>query len=133
MTKRALAQLAQTKKEIRELEQRRRSMAQRATALEHVLGAAPGGGMKDRVGHYASELGYIDAMIDNAIKRCMHAYHEAFAFIEGVADSEMRQILRYRYLDGMSWQKVAFKIGEHDEQYPRRRHNAYMSACGIDE
>lgn len=36
---------------------------------------------------------------------------EADAFICGVQDSYIRQILRYRYLDGNSWDKVAMRMG----------------------
>lgn len=34
------------------------------------------------------------------------------AFIDGVEDSRMRQILRLRYMDGMSWNETAKYIGE---------------------
>lgn len=33
-------------------------------------------------------------------------------FIDGVDDSRMRQILRLRYIDGMSWNETAKNIGE---------------------
>jgi hypothetical protein len=36
---------------------------------------------------------------------------DAEAFICSVPDSYIRQILRYRYLDGNSWEKVAMRIG----------------------
>ncbi len=42
-------------------------------------------------------------------------------FLGEVEDSQMRQILNLRYLEGMSWQRVAFAIGEYDEQYPRKK------------
>jgi len=47
-------------------------------------------------------------------------------FINSVGDSEMRQILTYRYISGLTWQQIAFNIGEHDEQYPRRKHNRFL-------
>ena len=34
-----------------------------------------------------------------------------------------RLIFSLRYLDGLTWQQIAFKIGEYDEQIPRRLHN----------
>ena len=43
-----------------------------------------------------------------------------------VEDSQMRIILTLRYVQGFSWQKIAYAIGEHDEQYPRRKHNAFL-------
>ena len=50
-------------------------------------------------------------------------------FINGIPDSVTRRIFRYRYIDGKvrpSWQWIAFKIGHHDEQYPRRKHNKFL-------
>lgn len=50
-------------------------------------------------------------------------------FIYNIDDSLIRRIFEYRYITGnkiMSWQKIAFKIGEHDEQYPRKIHNKFL-------
>lgn len=42
-------------------------------------------------------------------------------WIGGIADAKMRRIFRLRYIEGKSWQQIAFAIGHHDEQYPRRK------------
>lgn len=50
-------------------------------------------------------------------------------FVHNIPDSITRRIFTYRYIDGKvkpSWQWIAFKIGEHDESYPRRKHNKYL-------
>jgi len=39
-----------------------------------------------------------------------------------VEDSEMRQILTYKYISGLTWQQI-------DEQYPRRKHNRFLEGC----
>jgi len=39
-------------------------------------------------------------------------------------------ILTYRYISGLTWQQIAFNIGEHDEQYPRRKHNKFLDDSG---
>lgn len=33
-------------------------------------------------------------------------------YITGINDSKMRRILRYRYIDNMSWTKIAFRMGK---------------------
>lgn len=58
--------------------------------------------------------------------RCREERQKISDFIESIADSELRRIFRYRYFDGLSWQAVAMKIGEHDESYPRRKHNKFL-------
>lgn len=50
-------------------------------------------------------------------------------FVNDIPDSMTRRIFHYRYIHGTvrpSWQWVAFQIGEHDEQYPRRIHNKFL-------
>lgn len=59
-------------------------------------------------------------------RRCMKRAEALTAFIEGVDDSLVRQILAYRYEEGLTWRAVAAHIGERDEQYPRRIHNRYL-------
>ena len=49
-----------------------------------------------------------------------------YRYIQSVEDSQMRMILTLRYVRGLTWQKVAYEIGEKDEQYPRRKHNAFL-------
>ncbi len=127
MDQHALKQLLHLRREIDALAKRKKRLEQRATVITHIIGNMPReSGLKDRVGDYGSELAYLDIMMDNAIARCMHAYREAFGFIESIEDSELRRIMRLRYLDGLTWQKVAYAIGEHDEQYPRRKHDRFL-------
>ena len=52
-------------------------------------------------------------------------------FIDGISDSEMRQIIEHRYIDGFSWQRIAFEIGVTDEQYPRRKHKNFFEKFKI--
>ncbi len=59
-------------------------------------------------------------------------------FISDVDDPFDRSALTLRYLYGMTWIRVAFALGEHDEQYARRRCEKYTKdicsffplACG---
>ena len=57
---------------------------------------------------------------------CMEELGCLYAFIDAIPDSRLRRIFSFRYIDGLSWLQVAFRIGEHDEQYPRRLHNRYV-------
>ena len=57
-------------------------------------------------------------------------------FIDGINDSLTRRIFEYRYITGnkrLSWQAIAFKIGEHDESYPRRKHNNFIKKYKLAE
>ncbi|WMJ23471.1 hypothetical protein RBG61_02035 [Paludicola sp. MB14-C6] len=57
-------------------------------------------------------------------------------FINAIQDSKVRRIFFYRYMYSQrktSWQDIAFRIGEHDESYPRRIHKHYMKVVETTE
>ena len=57
---------------------------------------------------------------------CMAQLGALHRYIDSIDDSRMRQIMAGRYVDGLSWKEVAARIGERDEQYPRRLHNRFL-------
>ena len=58
---------------------------------------------------------------------CMTQLRALHRYIDSIDDSRMRQIMAGRYVDGLSWKEVAARIGERDEQYPRRLHNRFLA------
>ncbi len=53
-------------------------------------------------------------------------------FISNIPDSRTRRVFQYRYIDGLSWQAIAHRIGKHDESYPRKIiHDKYLE--GLDK
>lgn len=60
-------------------------------------------------------------------------YHALNEFINNIADSETRRIFRYRYIEGWTFQKIAFRMNETDESYPRRKHNKYLKSIKVAE
>jgi DNA-directed RNA polymerase specialized sigma subunit len=50
-------------------------------------------------------------------------------FIEAVEDSEMRQILILRYIDGLTWRQVARKMGRAgDGSTERKKHDRFLAS-----
>ena len=48
-------------------------------------------------------------------------------YITGINDSKMRRILRYRYIDNMSWTKIAFRMGKkYTAESCRKLHNRFF-------
>ena len=64
---------------------------------------------------------------------CMAQLEALCAFIDQIDDSRMRQIMVGRYIDGITWKEVAARIGERDEQFPRRLHNRFLKDCVLPE
>ena len=117
---RRLSQLNDMKREVDELSQRIAKLQQEAQG-----GRVRGMPCSDRY----------DAALAEAIGRmaarrtdCMEELGRLYAFIDDLPDSRLRRIFSFRYIDGLTWQQVAFRIGEFDEQYPRKIHNRYLCA-----
>ena len=58
---------------------------------------------------------------------CLEEYNQLMQFIYAIPDSLIRRILIERYVNGHTWLRVAFIIGENDEQYPRKLHNRFVA------
>lgn len=80
----------------------------------------------DVLGQYAEELVALENRLDRRRTQCMALLGALYAYIDDIDDSELRQVMSYRYINGESWQRIAFRIGETDEQYPRRLHNRFL-------
>ena len=127
MTKKELSQLYYLKKEIKE--QQRRIAELEALAINcstKITGLPTGTGISDKIGNYAAQIADLKALLDLNLKKCFYELNRIDRFIQSVEDSQIRIILTLRYIQGLSWQKIAYAIGEHDEQYPRRKHNNFI-------
>ena len=127
MTKKELPQLYYLKKEIKE--QQKRLAELEAVAINcstEITGLPTGKGISDKIGNYAAQIADLKALLDLNLKKCFYELNRIDRFIQSVEDSQIRIILTLRYIQGLSWQKIAYAIGEHDEQYPRRKHNAFF-------
>lgn len=134
LTKKELSQLYWLNREIeadkRRLEELRLaavSATAKITGLPHVTG------VRDKVGEIAVLIEEQSKLIELKKKQTVIEYNRLMRYINSVDDSLMRQILKLRYVNGLSWQQVAFAIGENDEQYPRRKHNKFLQSQQLDE
>lgn len=59
--------------------------------------------------------------------KCEELKVEIEKFINEIDDSMTRRVFKYKYIDGIGWQQIAYKIGKSDESYPRKIiHNKYL-------
>ena len=113
VTKERLARLAtlrrevtRTKKRLAELEERREKRQTRAVEIAYTAA------------HGALERYLCEMHTEEA---------ELLGYIQRIEDAEVRELFMLRYYDDVrSWQHIAFLMGEHDESYVRRKHNAYL-------
>lgn len=65
--------------------------------------------------------------IKENLDKCVRAAGEIRKFIDGIEESKVRRIFAMYYIDGWSWQKIAYAIGTHCEATPRNLHNRYLA------
>ena len=127
MTKKELSQLYWLKSEIERDKERLAELESAAQpGAQKITGMPSGAGVSDKIGNYAAEIADLRGIIEANISRCFYELNRLNRYISSVDDSQMRLILSLRYVSGLSWQQVAFGMGETDEQYPRRKHNAFL-------
>lgn len=127
MTKAELSQLYYLNKEIKQIKRRILELETAATSTTSGISGMPhGSGVSDKIGNFAAELADLQGLLELNMKKCFFELNRLTRFISGVEDSEMRQILTIRYINGETWQKVAFDLGYHDEQVPRKKHDKFL-------
>ena len=127
LTKDDLSQLNLLKKEIQDLEDRKEQAEAKATATTQLIDGMPHGNAKsDKVANWGAEVAWLGMRIDNLLAVYREEYRRLWTWIDEIQDSEMRQIFRYRYIDVMTWQRVAFAMGYGDESYFRKKHDRYI-------
>lgn len=134
MTRKELSQLYYLNREIVQLQIRLQELECLATSCTvHITGLPRSHGIGDKLGKYVAEIADLKSLLDLNLKKCFYELNRLNRYIQSIDDSEMRQILTLRYINGLSWQQVAFSIGESDEQYPRRKHNRFLKQSKVDE
>ena len=101
-----------------ERQRRYRELAERRTA---VYRDTPGGGRRcsSSVEEYVAKI--IDLEIDRRIDEYVDLTREIEAAIDRIPDGRYRDVLRFRYVNGWTWEKIADEMG-YDERWVRRLH-----------
>ena len=128
MTKRRLEQYSSIKAEITELKAKIKER-EKSQLTDTVTGSSP---EYPFTKHTVTIKGvdYGDDFLTQRLEEKMFLLDEECAYIEKwldtVEDSLIRRIVRWKYIEGKTWQQVAFRIGKHDEQYPRKKIDKFL-------
>lgn len=85
---------------------RLRSLAEKCTVA---ITGVPRGGERDRTDTYI-RLAEIESEIDKIIDQYVDMRKEIEAAISTVEDITLQTLLRYRYLNGLTWEKIAVEM-----------------------
>ena len=75
---------------------------------------------------YGNEAREIRATLTSMKGKAIELVCEIVDFMGTVDDSEMRQIMTLRYVEGYTWQQVANRLDYADESTPRKKMNKYI-------
>ena len=81
---------------------------------------------QDAQGRYAAQLRELEESTARHLEKCLEEAQALQDFIQGVEDSQTRQLLSLRYLECLTWQQVAFRMGYCDEQTPSKQSQAFF-------
>ena len=124
-----LNQLGDLKREVNELSQRLGQLELEAQGGSgRITGLPRSNRTSDRVARAAACIADLRELLEDRRVDCLEELGRLYAFIDDLPDSRLRRVFTARYVDGLSWQAVAVRIGEYDEQVPRRLHNRYLQS-----
>ena len=128
MTKEKLSQLSWLKLEIEELVTRIRRIESALSGKTSRIDGMPWlGGSKDFLGDLTPQLCDLKDRLAKNRSAAMAEYTSLQAFIENIDDSQVRLIFTLRYLDGLSWHQVAWRLGGNTSDSVRMAHNRYLA------
>ena len=93
------------------LEKEKSRWMERATKMSAPSDGMPhGSGISDAVGQAVAKIADLQAEINREIDRLVDLRREIEAAIQTVGDDTMQDLLRYRYIDAMTFEEVAVRM-----------------------
>lgn len=112
MTKKELSQLYYLNREIEQLQRRIAELEARALSTSKPITGMPSvPGVVDKLGKYVAEIADLKGILDLNLKKCFYELNRLNRYIQGIEDSEIRMIMSLRYVNGLTWEQVAYSIG----------------------
>ncbi len=129
-----LDQLRHLNKEIEILQEQIRK-AEATVVTDVVVGSDPHFPYTERTfviaGTPTRRIRRLKRRLEHKLEELVAAKEEMLDYISTVKDSEMRQILILRYMDGLTWPQVARRMGRHgDGSTERKKHDRYLRLKG---
>lgn len=129
MTKKELSRLYWLNREIEEQQRRLSELETIGTSCTATITGMPKVyNISDKLAKYTVEIANLRTLLDLNLKKCLYELDRLNQYMNSIEDGEMRLILSLRYINGLTWLQIAFSIGAHDEQYPRRKHNRFIES-----
>ena len=116
-----LMQYRVNEREIERLQEEIAKWQSRAEKVTAGWNAVPGGGAGEGFPACVEKIAELQAELGADLERSVELHRTVSRAISAVEDSRARLLLRLRYIDGLTWERVAEKMGC-DERSARRIH-----------
>lgn len=128
MTKKELSQLYYLNREIKKDKEKLAELEAKAQRITQQAGKGGGtSGKSDKVGNYAVEIAEQKELINIKLRQCIILQNKIYRYINTIDDSFMRQIIQQRYIDNLSWVRIALNLGGNNtEDSVRMAHNRFL-------
>ena len=113
------------------MEREKSRWIERATQISALSDGTPhGSGVSDKVGNTAAKIADLTAEINREIDRLVDLRREIEKTISAVQDDTLRELLRFRYIDGEKWETIAIKM-HYSFRNVLIKHGVALSAINI--
>src|SRR5665647_948015 len=128
MTKTELSQLYYLNREIGQLQIRLSELeCLTSSCTTNITGMPKASDISDKLGKYVAEIADLKSLLDLNLKKCFYELNRLNRYIQSIDDSEMRQIIALRYVNGLSWSQVAASISVYaTESSVRKAHDRFL-------
>lgn len=103
---------------INRLQAEKQGWMEKATAVTPVLSDMPKGGGTDKIQNAVCRIADIEADINREIDRQIDLRARIETAICAIPDGRLRDLMRYRYMDGITWEQIAVEM-----------HYSYVHIC----
>lgn len=125
-----LSKYTDTLAEIERLQEEVREWGERAEGIRSAMNGTGGGSGEDPMQHCIDQMVELQNRLVSKIDESIALRDSIERAIESVADSKLRLLLYYYYIDDMTWNKVAAKMG-YDERWTKRLHQRALSKLAL--
>ena len=128
MTKERLGQLSWLKLEIEELTKRIRRIENLLAGKTNRIDGMPWvGTQSDIIKELAPQLTALQEQLAQSRSIAMEEFNRLQTFIHNIDDSQIRLLFTLRYMDGLSWHQVAWRLGGNTADSARMMHNRFLT------
>lgn len=103
---------------IKRLQSEKQGWLEKATAVSPNLSDMPKSGGTDKIQNAVCRIADIEQKINRDIDRQIDLRERIEAAICAIPDGRLRDLMRYRYIDGMTWEQIAVEM-----------HYSYVHIC----